>query len=187
LIGDLVNDAKHEVENAWDWSALRTTLTANTVAGTFSYSLTRSENKFKLFNALNETSGMELRYAEAEWMTRQFILATPNTGSPEFYSYNGVDGNGDTLVEVYPVPDDAYTLRFNGTLRNTDTLVNDTDELMIPTQPVILLAWAKAIEERGEDAGVMSGSAYMTAQRSLSDAVALDAIKHPEETIWTVA
>jgi len=27
-------------------------------------------------------------------------------------------------------------------------------------------------------------SAYATAQRTLSDAIALDAAKHPEETVW---
>jgi len=35
LIGDLVNDAKRIVEDAWDWSALRTTLTITTTAGYF--------------------------------------------------------------------------------------------------------------------------------------------------------
>ena len=186
LIGDLVNDAKEEVEDAWDWSALRTTITANTTAGIFSYSLAGSENKFKTLQVLNETNGQELRYAEAEWVTRQHIIQNPASGQPEFYTFNGVDGNGDTYVELYPIPDDTYVIRFNGIQRNNDTLVNDTDTLWVPSQPVILLAWAKAIEERGEDAGVMSGSAYMTAQRSLADAVSLDSIKHPEETIWRV-
>ena len=184
LIGDLVNDAKEEVENAWDWSALRTTITATTSEDMFSYSLTGSQNKFKTLQVLNETSGFELKYAESAWLTRQHILQNPAKAEPYYYSFNGVDGNGDTYVELYPIPDATYIIRFNGILRNTDTLVNDTDVLWVPSQPVILLAWAKAIEERGEDAGVMSSSAYITAQRSLADAVSLDAIKHPEETIW---
>jgi len=180
-----VNDAKEEVENAWDWSALRTTLTANTVAGTFSYALTNSQNKFKMIQAINETSQAEMKYVDATWMTRQHIAADPQSGDPIYYSFNGIDANGDTIVDVYPIPDDVYTIRFNGTLRNTP-LVDGTDQLTIPSQPVILLAWAKAIEERGEDAGVMASSAYMTAQRSIADAISLDAIKHPEETIWQV-
>lgn len=186
LIGELVNDAKHEVEDAWDWSALRTTLTAVTTPDIFSYSLVDSENKLKMLQVINETDRYEMQYAEAAWLTRQHILASPAKGSPMYYSFNGIDANGDTIVEVYPIPDDAYTIRFNGILRNTDTLVNDTDQLWIPNQPVVLLAWAKAIEERGEDAGVSSSSAYLTAQRSLADAVSLDAQKHPEETIWGV-
>ena len=36
LIGVLINDAKKEVEDSWDWSALRTTLTATTSDGVYS-------------------------------------------------------------------------------------------------------------------------------------------------------
>lgn len=39
LIGEYVNSVKKEVEAAWDWNALRTTLTLNTVASTFNYTL----------------------------------------------------------------------------------------------------------------------------------------------------
>ena len=35
LIGTLVNDAKYEVENAWNWSSLRQTLTLTTSANVF--------------------------------------------------------------------------------------------------------------------------------------------------------
>ena len=34
LVGDFVNDAIQVVENSSDWTALRTTVTVNTVAGT---------------------------------------------------------------------------------------------------------------------------------------------------------
>lgn len=185
LIGVLVNDAKREVEDAWDWSALRTTLSADTVASTFSYSLVGSQNKINVMQVLNDTDDVVMKYMDAKLMTEKLMMTpTATEGSPEFYSFNGIDANGDTIVDVYPIPDDVYTLRFNCTLRNPD-LSLDTDELEIPTQPVLLLAWAKAIEERGEDAGVMTSSAYMTAQRSIADAVSLDAqTKHPEELIW---
>jgi hypothetical protein len=33
LIGEYVNSVKKEVEAAWDWNALRTTLTLNTTSG----------------------------------------------------------------------------------------------------------------------------------------------------------
>ena len=38
LIGVLINDAKREVENAWDWSALRTSFAATTSANVYSRS-----------------------------------------------------------------------------------------------------------------------------------------------------
>jgi hypothetical protein len=32
MVGDFVNDAKRIIEDSWDWSALRTTLTITTTA-----------------------------------------------------------------------------------------------------------------------------------------------------------
>lgn len=184
LIGILVNDAFREVEDSWDWSALRTTLTANTSDGVFSYTLTGSGNRIEILDVLNDSDDIEMKYKEARWMNKQFLLGTPNTGSPMYYSFNGVDSNGDTITEVYPIPDGTYTLRYNVVLRSPE-LSNDTDTVTIPVKPIQALAYAKAIEERGEDAGINSSSAYATAERSLNDAISLDAAKHPEELIWS--
>jgi len=183
LIGVLINDAKKEVEDSWDWSALRTTITATTSPSTFSYVLSNSGNNVKVLEVLNDTQDLYLTYKDASWMTRQFLLTTPEEGSPMFYSFNGVDNDGDTVVDVYPIPDSVETIRFN-VIQRTGELENDTDVLSIPSQPVLLMAYAKAIEERGEDGGIGASSAYMTAGRSLNDAISLDAIKHPEELIW---
>jgi hypothetical protein len=35
MVGDFVNDAKRTVEDSWDWSALRTTLTISTTNDIF--------------------------------------------------------------------------------------------------------------------------------------------------------
>ena len=42
LIGHFVNDAKRQVEDAWDWDVQNTTITINTVGGTSGYTLTGS-------------------------------------------------------------------------------------------------------------------------------------------------
>jgi hypothetical protein len=41
-----------------------------------------------------------------------------------------------------------------------------------------------AIEERGEDGGQQSMNAYAAAQSALADEIAMDAARHPEDTIW---
>ena len=184
LIGEFINDAKYEVENAWDWSHLRTTVTIETVPETFAYVLTTSGDRIKVLNAVNDTSNWFLKYETADKFTDHYLNATQvRTGSPEYYSFNGLTTAGDSIVEVFPKPDLAYTLRFNIVAR-PNQLTNDDDILFAPAQPVIMLAWAKAIEERGEDGGTSSMNAYATAQRYLNDAVAIDVAKHPEETIW---
>ena len=183
LIGDFVNEAKSQVENAWKWSALRQTLTATTTDGAFNYEIQGSRNNFQVLSVLNDTSNITMLYKDADWFNDAFLLTDPARGVPTFYNFNGVSSDGDTQVDVYPIPDGAYTLRFNVVLRNIP-LSNDSDDMVIPSRPVILLATAMAIEERGEDGGQQSINAYAAAQSALADAVALDAGRHPEETIW---
>ena len=184
LISMLINDAKQEVEQAWDWSALRTTLTATTTAGAFAYELTGAGDNVKVLNVVNDTSNVFMLYKTASDFTNYYLNTNPTQGSPRYYSFNGLDDNGDTIVEVFPPPDGQYLIRFNIVDRQSD-LSTDTDVLLCPQKPVEMLAYAKAVEERGEDGGTASVSAYNTANRALNDALSLDQAKHPEELIWT--
>ena len=183
LIGDFVNEAKSQVESAWDWSALRTTLTLTTTSGVFNYELNGTRNSFKVLDVWNDSDNIEMMYKDANWFNREFLTATPQTGTLLFYNFNGVSADGDTQVDIYPVPDSTYSLRFNVTQRNLP-LSADNDNTVLPTRPIILLATAMAIEERGEDGGQQSMNAYGAAQSALSDEIALDAARHPEDTIW---
>lgn len=183
LIGILINDAKDEVENTWQWSGLRNTLTLTTSNAVFNYELNGSQNRFTVLDVVNDTSNWFMTYKTASEFNNLFLNQDPATGAPRYYSFNGISDDGDTLVDLYPVPDTTYEIRFNAVTRPA-ALSNDTDKLVIPHQPVIQLAYAKAVEERGEDGGMTAASAYATAQRMIADAIALDAAKHPEETIW---
>jgi hypothetical protein len=183
LIGDFINEAKAQVESAWDWSALRTTLTLTTTSGVFNYELNGTRNNFKVLDVWNDSDDIEMLYKDANWFNREFLTATPQTGTPMFYNFNGVSADGDTQVDLYPIPDAAYALRFNVTQRNL-ALSDDADATVLPTRPIILLATAMAIEERGEDGGQQSINAYQMGASALSDEIAMDAARHPEDTIW---
>ena len=183
LIGDFINESKSQVEAAWDWSALRSTLTLNTTANVFNYELNGSQNSFKVLDVWNDSDDIEMQYKDASWFNREFLTASPQLGTPLYYNFNGVSADGDTQVDLYPIPDAAYALRFNITLRNQE-LSADTDNMVIPKRPVILLATAMAIEERGEDGGQQSMNAYAASQSALADEIAMDAARHPEDTIW---
>jgi hypothetical protein len=183
LIGDFVNEAKAQVENAWDWSALRTTLTATTSQAVFSYDLTGCDNRTKIIDVINDTDDHVLQYRDTGWFNRAFLTATPEQGSPSYYNPNGLSSVGDLLVDIYPVPDKAYDIRFNVVKRQAD-LAADSDVLLVPSRPVILLATAMAIEERGEDGGQQSVNAYAVGQSALSDEISFDAARHIEDTIW---
>lgn len=185
LIGVLVNDAKSEVENAWNWSALRNTLTLTTSSGVFNYELNGTGNNFSVMDVVSEDGNYFMEYRTQHDFNQFYLNQTPTSGIPRYYNFNGVSSDGDTLVDVYPKPDAVYTIYFNIIQRTAD-LSNNADTLTVPSQPVLLLAYAKAVEERGEDAGISSTSAYATAARVLNDAIAQDAQRHSEELEWTV-
>ena len=183
LIGDFVNEAKSQIEVAWDWSPLRNTLTVTTTPNVFNYELNGAKNNSKILQVWNDTSNIEMQYQTSKWFDSEFLMAPPQIGIPTFYNFNGVSADGDILVDIYPIPDTTYDLRFNITQRNVP-LENDADTVVLPTRPIILLATAMAIEERGEDGGQQSMNAYAAAQSALADEIAMDAARHPEDTIW---
>ena len=183
MVGDFINDAKKIVEAAWDWSALRTTLTITTSADVFNYVLVGSQNRIKALDVINDTSNFFMQYQPSSWFDNQYMNQTPATGAPQYYTYNGIDSQGDSQIDVYPKPDGVYTLRFNCILRNED-LSADVDQLLIPHMPVVHLAIALLARERGETGGTSAPEYFGIADKYLSDAIALDAQKHPDETIW---
>jgi len=185
MVGDFVNDAKTIVEQSWDWSALRTTLTVTTQENVFNYVLVGSGNSIKELNVLNDTTNVVMEYRSANWFDERFLLDTPTNSPPRYYTYNGVDANSDTQIDLYPKPDGEYILRFNCTLRNP-LLDNDSDKVQIPTLPIVHLAVALLARERGETGGTSAAEYFTIADQFLTDAIAMDAQRHPEETIWYI-
>lgn len=184
LIGDYVNETKREVEDAWDWNALRTTLTANTTVDLFNYVLVGSGQRFKVLNVLNDTSNWFLTSASGRWMDEQFLLGdSVQKASPQYYSFNGVDENGDTQVDIYPVPNGVYAIRFNIVLPQVD-LSDDSDRLYVPADPIIQGAVLKAIIERGEDGGRGSELQAEAYRKAVGNAIAIEAARYPDETTW---
>ena len=183
LIGEYVNSVKKEVEAAWDWNALRTTLTLNTEDGVFNYTLLGSGSRFRVSDVVNDTSNYMLQQKGSAWMNRRFLTVDTQRSTPSFYSFNGVDSNLDSAVDLYPVPDGVYTLRFNVTIPQ-DALADNADTLQIPSEPVIQGTLARAISERGEDGGRLSNDQYILYRSAMADEIAIEAGRFSDETVW---
>jgi len=183
LVGLFVHDAIEMVESAWNWSNLRETMTVDTQANVFNYVLTDSGDKSTIIDVINENSNSFMTYKTASWFNNAFLNTATVAGSPQHYVFNGLSNAGDTQIDVYPIPDGVYKLYFNVIKRSPDVSTDD-DVVKVPYLPVQALAYAMALEERGEDGGMSAVSAKALAQAYLSDAIALDASKHPEELIW---
>ena len=184
LIGVFVNDAKREVENAYDWNALDTSILISTVAGQRAYSLTGIGERFKTQDVINDTQDVPMRVVDANWLNRQYYIGTTQQAAPIYYSYKGVDSNGDTKVDLWPLPDKVYNLRFELFVPQLD-FSNSSDIIKVPYHLVELLAYSKAIAERGEDGGLQASEAYQLYRLSLADAIALEGTRDDDETNWT--
>jgi len=184
LIGKLVNDAKREVEDAWNWECLRTTLTVPTVASTSGYTLTGSGDRFRIEQVYNDTSDYTLESRPVKFFNDALILtANPKSGEPHYYNVNGVNSSGDILVRLFPIPDAVYSVKFSGFIPEAE-LSAGSDTTKLSKAAIVALAWAKAIEERGEDGGINVSSQYAVAKQALSDAIAIEAGRRTDEVTW---
>lgn len=183
LIGVYINDAKREIEDAHEWNALLTTKTITTVSGTKNYTVTGSGMRFKVVDVMNDTRDFQLEYAPTVWLDRQYIISGVSNSVPSYYNFSGVDSNGDTKVNLFPIPDGVYSINFNMIIPQAD-LSADSDTVSIPSHLVGLLAYAKAIAERGEDSGILSSEAYQLYRLALADAIAIERNRYAEEVTW---
>jgi hypothetical protein len=184
LIGKFINDAKRQCEDAYNWNALSDTLSATTAADIFNYVLVGSGQRFRVIDVINDTNDYMLELQTTEQMNKLFLIQTAQKDQPRYYNFNGTNSNGDTQVDLYPIPNGVYNLRFNVIKPQVPLSVN-SDQLLIPSEPVIFNALARAMGERGEDGGIASGEMYAIARQSLSDAISLESGRYREEAEWT--
>lgn len=182
LVGRLVNDAKRQVEDAYAWNALTDTLIIETTANTYGYVLTGSGTRFKVIDAQDNTNKAVINPLSTKLMS-QYLLNNTNPGNPMYYNFNGIHSTGDTKVDFYPVPNAGLTLYFNLYIPEPE-LTTDTATMLVPREPVVLGAFARALVERGEDGGLNSSEAYGLYKSSLADAIAIESSRYVEEETW---
>lgn len=193
LIGEFVNDAKRDVEEAWQWNALRTVKTVTTADATSTYSITDSTKRGRLLypketprkrNVYDNTSKGWLAQGDRTWMDENLLLSS-DTGQPTWYDIYGLDANEDLQIRFYLTPNGVYDIKVH-LIVPQDDFTSGTEVLTVPEQPVVLGAYARAIAERGEDNGRTHGEAEQRFLQSLNSAIAYDAGFATGEDMWTV-
>lgn len=192
LILDFVNEAKREVEDAWDWTVLRNTLTITTSSGTQTYAIPLYANGYdperwrtndhdrRMFDSTHKSYLYPYpadKIEEYKWTTNTTNAVSVN------YAVASSDGTNPT-VDLYPTPNGAYTLKWPLCTPQLD-LINPTDIIKVPYIPIVLGAWSRAISERGEDQGFKTTDQYILYLNSLSYYISLDAARVPDETTWS--
>ena len=179
LIGKFVNDAKRQVEDAYAWNVLGTTITLSTTSGTYQYALTGAGQKFQVIDVINVTSNIGMKNIDFASMNRKQNFSTPVSGIPYEFAFDGVDASYDTKVTIYPRPDGVYSIPFSLAVPQA-TLALDATVIAVPDVLVVQNAYARALVERGEDGGLSSSEAYQLYKAMLSDYIALEGTRYPE-------
>jgi len=185
LVGKFVNDAKRQIEDSYTWNVLNQTITVTTTGGTSSYALTGVGQKFRVNDAINTTSVITLDNIAVADMNRKLNFGTPSQGIPSEFCFNGVNGSGDTKIDLFPVPSGVFTLLFDVTVPQANLTVDGTS-VKVLDYLVTQSAYARCLIERGEDGGTNSSEAYALFKGMLSDAIAMESTRYPEDNFVAV-
>jgi len=203
LIGEYINDAKQVVEDAWNWACLRKVINFTLSAGTYTYDLSQTaivgagnelSERSKIINdpyyntalAVDNTTGNPyyLRQYDIEWVNRQFQLMSthPDVPFPSVFALTTTS----TGVVVNLLEKPSVVRNWQMVFKNPQVaLAGDSDALLVPYQPVVLLATNYALQEKGEEIGQPGNEAEKKYLNSLADAIALDSSQSPHSlTFW---
>lgn len=132
-----------------------------------------------VFDADSITNGTGYRlvyYPREQGEMIRFVESTASATRPErFYTYSAVESDGTTTHSLYflDVPSTAVRVVSTWYVPRED-LSATTDTVVIPHLPIVLGAYAKALDERGEELGPAVGTAYMKYEKALDDAIFQD-------------
>lgn len=200
MVAEYLNQAKQEVEDAWDWLHLRNTITVATVASTFRYTLTGAGKRWRLlrdwstqppgWDVWNDSTDAQLTKAPSSaWMTRMLLNNSVAAGEPLWFDVNG-QSSGDPQVDLYPVPNGVWSLKFNMVIPQADFALDGTDnstELVVPEMPVLLRAYDLCRNERGEDGSTSPSTRQKEYQDVLWTHIMREMNVNNEETVATVS
>lgn len=189
LIGEFVQQATSEVEDSWDWIQLRTTIQLPVVADLFAYVLTGAGSSFHILGVYEDQEDYRLHRAPSYQQMNEWLLQNEQTqGMPLYFDINGTDVNGDPVMNMWPIPDDSYSVNVNLKIKSPigdkDGNPADSDETNAPWLPIVLRATYLAVEERGDDQGPSLQVLLSEFNSAVANAVMLDAGNYPNETIW---
>jgi hypothetical protein len=179
MVGDMVNEAKDEVEAAWDWKALRTEITFSTVAGTTDYLLADTTEKTRLLydketgraQVYNLTDGGAQMHEISLERARSDLATSPPRARP--YTFSTLRSSSGLTLRISPAPDAVYSIKATVVVPQ-GALSSAATNLTVPSDPVWMLALAYATEERGSGMGARAEKLEQKARVKLAEAIIQD-------------
>ncbi len=185
LIGQFVNEAKREVEDAHEWHALRETITASVVATDTEVTFAGTTERTRIIAVYNDTENCMMHTKPRNQIIKYRNVGTTQSARPDFYALGGYNASGEIKLELWPTSNGSYDLVMDCINPQADLTSNNT-RISVAPQPIAIRALALAISERGEDGGqpyLQVMNEYATA---LTDAVNRDKDNGPYHEAWVV-
>lgn len=172
LIAGFVNDTAEEMHDKHEWDVYETTISFTQTGSAEVYTLTGSWERTIIRDLFNDTDDYTLTKAPNKFIVKQ-KLYTVSSGQIAWWKEAGITTAGERQVEIYP--DDGQTRTIVCEVYNPDQRYStDSDQIKLPTMPLIYGTWARAIQERGEDAGQPGVDVAQQYRSMLSDAITRD-------------
>lgn len=176
LLCRLVNDARREVEDAFNWDALHTTIEVTQVASTPTISVEDgaivTNQRTRIIEVYNETEDDYLLKTTRDHI-RRLAYDDPTTQQSTYYSLDGYDSAQNIQLVVHPTPSSTDTLQVS-CYNPQDDLTAGDDVLIVPWIPVYLRTYYMAVRERGDDAGTSLPEIFDEYMKALSEAMAYE-------------
>ena len=203
LIGELVNDAKRLVEDAWQWSTLIDWVSYETVQGQYNYSLNnetdaltgvqgqslherarfrRNPETGEVLSFITYPVGRESKLIEFA-IDRNFDQIASDisqgvTGIPTHVGLQPiipfVAGKINKNLVLWPTPSETGMITTTYFTNPQNDFTDDSEVMLVPHEPVVLNAYLNALYERGEELGERMELIGQRAQASLTDAIQHD-------------
>lgn len=133
---EYINNAQKKICNRSNFWFMHTTTTLNLIQGTNTVSVPPDFKDEDIVSIFKDNQWTELEYVSWEDVRKDF--QTGNQGQPQQWL---VEQN---ILNVWPVPDNSYTIQFDYWKFLPDLIAGGSSNLMLDNYPEILESWATA-------------------------------------------
>jgi hypothetical protein len=184
LIASLLVTVKTQIEQAWQWRALRDTFDITVLPNVTTYSLTSSGQFAQIIDVWNRTTNVEVELGTMRGFNAKFFgVTTVATGNVTQYSPTGLDTNFDIQIDTWPNVVSTNALKANLYIPQTPD-PTDSTAIIIPNQVLIEGILAYVLAERGDDQGFTAQAQLDLYRTMLSDTIAGEVRQDESETNW---
>lgn len=201
MVCKFVNDARSFVERSHAWNALKKLWIIDLAHEKHKYRLNGSAEQSSIY-LVKYNNGMPLQEVPSKWIESK----GREMGSPSWFAPSHVEQHA-VQINVYPRPSNKYTGTGNvfeyassefgsATFPNPGNqlyvyghgqgirLTQNSDQILVPDDPVMNYALAFSQRERGEAGGQNSAEIFALAKQYLSDAISWDVTNSSGEYVW---